>query len=163
MFTNNLQGKENWINDFSLLYKVSSFFYLVPGLYILFNIDKVKKIIPELNWCFFGFLLLLNTFFSYLSDVKFWHKHNVYSFIDRFLAVFSTILCSYYSLYVNKNDLFILCFGMIFAVYCRYNAVKNIELNNKNNFEKYHILWHISIPLFGTISLMYLTNKKNIL
>lgn len=160
MYANNFEGKEKWVNGFSKLYKVSSFFYLVPGLYILFNLKKVQKIIPELNWCFFGFLLLLNACFSYLNDVKFWPEHEIFSFIDIILALFSTILCTYYSLYVNKNDCFILFFGMLFATYCRYNAIKNANLNNQKQFEKYHILWHVSIPLFGTISLMYLNNKK---
>jgi uncharacterized membrane protein HdeD (DUF308 family) len=151
-----IQNYNTQWKKYSIYYKLSCFLYFLPGLYILFNKKLVYKIIPHIYWELWGLLLLLNGFTSYFNDVK--HK---WKKIDWIVSIINTLLCIYYAIYVKSSDLFILSVGLIVAFFCKMKAVQNYNLFNKKEYELYHSLWHLSIPFFGVLSLMFLKRKYN--
>ena len=129
------------------LYTLSSFTYLFLGITMYFN--NIKSNYYN-NFAYIS--IIIQSYITYLSDCKYVNVNHWSHNIDYTLAIYNSInffnIISKYK--IKKLDILIILSSYISKLLGSYYLKKK----NINNYMKYHIYWHFSIPLLSIYKIL---------
>ena len=162
IFKNDPGMPKEWCNstqlDWFSPYGISCFSYSVIGwlFYVFFYTSYVFSTYPipiPIMLHIFG--LTTQSLFSFMGDVVYKKKKNVWHTIDRFSAVFNIIFLAANIFWVSNIEKYIFLFGIINGIYIFKKSRKYRKELNINKYAYYHTLWHLILPFYLLIWIVY--------
>ena len=90
----------------------------------------------------------------FLSDVYTWGKRSWWKCLDVALVIFNLLLTAYIVLVTECTVVKLVSgMGMIVAFVCKILASRYLHQKQSDLFFIWHTMWHISLPLFGSLSI----------
>lgn len=139
-------------------YGISCFSYSVIGLLIFgfFNTTYVLSSYPiPIPILLHVFGLIFQGLFSFIGDVVYKKKKNIWHDIDRLCAMFNCIFLLANVFWVSMMEKFIFLLGFINGVFIFKKSRKYRKELNINKYAYYHTLWHLTFPFYLLIWIVY--------
>jgi len=146
---------KEWPPEFPFLYKFSSFFYAASAIHEIYvnqTIGLYSKFAP-----FEAPLLLIQAMLSYLSDTVFAGESSVFHLLDRICATALTswFLSKAFYLEFDTVEIMICSSAFSMAFVCFYLCRLTLQKEKFKGFVVCKILWHLLLPLGGSVWLAY--------
>tara|TARA_Y100000816_G_C26051086_1_gene551101 strand:- start:725 stop:1339 length:615 start_codon:yes stop_codon:yes gene_type:complete len=142
-------------------YKASCFTYLILGILILTLFYRKNSKLHDDFLLISSILLIITSFISYTNDVWGYFKQN------KCIAIFDKIWSTSFSLFVisyhicfhiqasDYNSVLLLLVTLCSALFFLSNSIKSYSIKQFESQQKWHTLWHLSLPVGCFLSFSY--------
>lgn len=152
-------------------YALSSFTYLICGKVLLIFFSDIYDIEPQIPIPIelTAFMLIAQSWLSYRGDVVYIHTEiytdlyaNYWIFapknIDICFVILHIIVFNINFFYITWQERIIYIISFAIAAFCFYKSFKALHSNKQRNltqFLKWHVLWHLSLPIAFFVWIFY--------
>lgn len=137
-------------------YKYSSFSYSAAGAYILASLDRLRAH-SAFPWRAFGWALVLNGWTSFRADVVTLGKYTRIKTVDVLLASSNFVAAGLATASMRETTpvhvVRVWYVGLLAAIVSKNFASKATMRDDVDAFMRYHVLWHVSLPLLGMVGI----------
>jgi hypothetical protein len=99
--------------------------------------------------------LIFQSLFSFMGDVFYKEKKNIWHSVDRCCAMFNIIFFAANIFWVSLIEKCIFAVGLINGIYIFKKSRRNRKKGNINKFAFYHTMWHLILPFYILVWIVY--------